>query len=151
LAFVLVLVRFWAFFKNAIKYCHKKSMSKTFSKQIDKNFDVTFSWTFFVFSRFREFFSDGSSKTHKKNVLQKKSCRKVSTKIRPKIQNRLFLDFFITFLCVSQRGEFKNLTLVVFWPLTHPPRGSPNCFGGPLALKLGVGLSRAASTGRGAL
>jgi hypothetical protein len=61
------LVRFWAFLgkespKTPLKYFYKKSMSKTKIKHFDNNFDVSFSSTFFVLSRFRVFFSDGSSK-----------------------------------------------------------------------------------------
>jgi hypothetical protein len=53
-------------------------MSKTFSKAIDKNYDVRFSSScFLVFSRFRVFLSDGSSKAIQKTfcVLQKKRVK----------------------------------------------------------------------------
>jgi hypothetical protein len=84
-------------------------MSKTFSKKIDKNFDVSFSSTFFVLSRFRVFLSDGSSKTHKKTLYKKHRVEKLFTKIRPKIQNRFFLDFFNhVFGRFSVRGVRKH-------------------------------------------
>jgi hypothetical protein len=111
-----------------------------------KNFDVSFSSTFFVLSHFRVFFSDGSSKTLQKTFCKKNRVEKFLQKFRPKVQNRLFLDFFlITFLGVSRCGELKkhdkryiesiNLTLVPFWPLTHPPTTGVTDFfliGGPV-------------------
>jgi hypothetical protein len=105
---IFFLVRFWAFLgkgssKTPQKYFYKKSMSKTFPKISTKNFDVSFSSTFFVLSRFRAFLSDGSSKTLQKTFYKKNRVEKFLQKIRPKIQNRLFLDFFfITFLGVSR-------------------------------------------------
>jgi hypothetical protein len=68
--------------------------SKAFFQNIDKNFDVSFSSTFFVLSLFRVFFSDGSSKTLQKNVLRKKSCRKVFTKNSTKSPKPTFSRFF---------------------------------------------------------
>jgi hypothetical protein len=83
-------------------------------------------------------------------ILPKTFCQKnrVETnlqKIRPKVQNRLFLDFFYhVFGRFSVRGVHKhdkitttkiNLTLILFWPLTHPPTTGVTdfCFiGGPL-------------------
>jgi hypothetical protein len=42
------------------------------------------------------FLSDGSSKTLQKTFYKKNRVEKVLKKIRPKIQNRLFLDFFLS-------------------------------------------------------
>jgi hypothetical protein len=64
-------------------------------------------------------------------------------KVRQKIQNRLFLVFFShVFGRFSVRGvqkhdkkiSKKNLTLVLFRALTHPPTTGVTdfCFGGPL-------------------
>jgi hypothetical protein len=85
------------------------------------------------------FFSDGSSKT------QQQKIEKFLLFVRPKIQNRLFLDFFShVFGRFSMRGvprhdkiniEKINLTLVRFRTLTHPPTtGVADFFfwGGPL-------------------
>jgi hypothetical protein len=97
--------------KNTIKIFWQKVRVENFPQNFDKNFDVSFSSTFFVLSHFRVFFSDGSSKTLKKTFCKKKRVEKFLQKIRPKIQNRRFLDFFfITFLGVSRQGEFKNTT-----------------------------------------
>jgi hypothetical protein len=109
-------------------------VSKTFPKISTKISDVSFSSTFFVLSHFRVFFSDGSSKTlqRTKNVLQKnrveKFLQKKSTKSpKPTFSRILFYHVFGRF---SVRGVQKhdkkiskkiNLTLVLFWPLTHPP------------------------------
>jgi hypothetical protein len=78
-------------------------MSKTFSKISTKNFDDSFFSTFFVLSRFRVFLSDGSSKTLQKTFCKKNHVENILQKIRPKIQNRLFLEkVFIMFLGVSR-------------------------------------------------
>jgi hypothetical protein len=86
-------------------------------------------------------------------VVQKHN-KKHFTKNRPKVQNRFFLDFFYhVFGRFSVRGVQKhdkkniekiNLTLVLFWPLTHPPTtGVTDLFligGGPLVLGVELGL-----------
>jgi hypothetical protein len=78
-------------------------MSKTFSEISEKKFDVSFSSTFFVLSRFRVFLGDGSSTALQKTFYKKNRVEKFLQKIRPEIQNRLFLEFFvITFLGVSR-------------------------------------------------
>jgi hypothetical protein len=81
------------------------SKVENFSQNFDKNFDVSFSSTFFVLSHFRVFFSDGSSKT-----LQKKSCRKVSTKNSTKNPKPTFSRFFFyhVFGRFSVRGVQKH-------------------------------------------
>jgi hypothetical protein len=90
-------------FKNTIKIFWQKVRVENLSQNFDKNFDVSFSSTFFVLSHFRVFFSDGSSKTLQKTFCKKNRVEKFLQKIRPKVQNRLFLDFFfITFLGVSR-------------------------------------------------
>jgi hypothetical protein len=114
-------------------------MSKTFSKISTKKFDDSFSSTFFVLSRFRVFLSDGSSKTLQKTYYQKNRVEKFLQKIRPKIQNRLFLEYFSSrFWAFLDAGSSKtrlkkyqkiNLTLVLFRTLTHPPTtGVPDFF-----------------------
>jgi hypothetical protein len=79
-------------------YLQKVSLSKTFPKEIDnlsdKNFDVSFSLICFGFSRFRVFLIDGSSKTLQKTFYKTNRVEKFLQKIRPKIPNRFFLDFF---------------------------------------------------------
>jgi hypothetical protein len=90
-------------FKNTIKIFWQKVRVENFSQNFDKNYDVSFSSTFFVLSHFRVFFSDGSSKTLQKAFYKKNRVERFLHKIRPKIQNRIFLDFFlITFLGVSR-------------------------------------------------
>jgi hypothetical protein len=72
------------------------------------------------------FLSDGSSKTPEK-AFHKKIVSKILYK---KVQNHFFLDlFYHVFGRCSVRGVQKhhkknptiNLTLLLFWPLTHPP------------------------------
>jgi hypothetical protein len=110
--------------------CRKKT------KYFDKNFDVSSSsaFLFFCFIAFSGVFQRWEFKSTTKNVLQKKSCRKVfNTKFdqKPKIQNRLFSNFFLSrswaFLDEGSKKtrqkniEKINLTLVLFRTLTHPP------------------------------
>jgi hypothetical protein len=89
-------------FKNTIKmFLQKVNVGKKI-KNFEKNFDVSFFSTFFVLSHFRVFFSDGNSKTLK-TFYKRIRVEKFLQKILPKIQNRLFLEFFfITFLGVSR-------------------------------------------------
>jgi hypothetical protein len=93
---------------------------RAFSKKNDKNFGVSFSSTFFFFSRFRVFLSDGSSKTRQKTFCKKIVSKSFYQKIVNKIQK---LILFITFLGVSREGSSKtpyknikkvSLTLVLF-------------------------------------
>jgi hypothetical protein len=77
------------------------------------------------------FLSDGNSKTIQKTFHKKNRVEKLLPKNRPEVQNRFFLDLFNhVFGRLSVRGVQKhdkkiskkiNLTLVLFWPLTHPP------------------------------
>jgi hypothetical protein len=75
------------------------------------------------------FFSDGSSKTLQKTFYKKNRVEKFLQKIRPKTQNRLFLDFFLSRFWAfldegSSKTRFKkkkNLALVLFGTLTRPP------------------------------
>jgi hypothetical protein len=96
------LVRFF----NTIKIFLQKVHVEKKSKYFDKNFDVSFPSTFFVLSRFRVFFSDGSSKALQKTFYKKKSCRIVFTfykKSDQKSKTNFFTIFFlITFLGVSR-------------------------------------------------
>jgi hypothetical protein len=148
----IFLVRFRAFLGKGssktpyekLKYFCKKSMSITFSKKIDKNFDVSLSSTLFVLSRFRVFLSDGSSKTLQKTFCKKNRVEKFLQKKSTKNPKPIFFDLFYHVLGrFSVRGVKKHhkriskkitLTLVLFWPLTHPPttQGSPVFFGRPL-------------------
>jgi hypothetical protein len=69
----------------------------------DKKFDVSFSSTPLGLSCFRVFFSDGSSKALQETFYKKNRVEKFLQKVRKKIQNRNFLDFFLlTFLGVSR-------------------------------------------------
>jgi hypothetical protein len=53
-------------FKNTIKIFLQKVHVENLPQNFDKTIDVSFSSTFFVSSRFRVFFSDGSSKALQK-------------------------------------------------------------------------------------
>jgi hypothetical protein len=114
-------------FKNTIQiFLQKVHVEKTI-KKFDKNFDVSFFSAFFVLTRFRVFFSDGSSKTLQKTFYKKNRVEKFLQKIR----NRPFLKKnYHVFGRFSMRGvkkhdkkhiEKTNLTLVLFRTLTHPP------------------------------
>jgi hypothetical protein len=118
-------------FKNTIKIFLQKVHVENFFQNLDKIFDVSFSSTFFVLSRFRVFLSDGSSKPLQKTFCKKNRVEKFLQKNRPKIQNRLFLEFFLSrFWAFLDEGSSKtrlknidkiNLALVLFRTLTHPP------------------------------
>jgi hypothetical protein len=96
------------------------------------------------------FLSYGSSKALKKRFTTKIVSKGIYKTNRQKIQNHFFLDFFNhVFGRFSVRGvqkrhlkniEKTNLTLVLFWPLTHPPTtGVMICFWRPLACPPGPG------------
>jgi hypothetical protein len=77
-------------FKNTINIFLQKVHQvhvENFSPNLDKIFDVSFSSTFFVLSRFRVFFSDGSSKALQKTFYKKNRVEKFLQEVRPKIQN----------------------------------------------------------------
>jgi hypothetical protein len=96
-------------FKNTTKIFWQKARVENFSQNFQQHFDVSFSSTSVVLSRFRVFFSDGSSKPLHKTFYRKNRVEKFLQKIRPKVQNRLFLEFFlITFLGVSREGSSKT-------------------------------------------
>jgi hypothetical protein len=96
-------------FKNTIQIFLQKVHVENFFQNFDQKFDVSFSSTSFVLSRFRVFFSDGSSKTLQKTFCKKNRVEKLLQKVRPKIQNRLFLDFFShVFGRFSMRGVQKH-------------------------------------------
>jgi hypothetical protein len=120
----------------------QKDHVENLSQNFDKNFDVSFYSTFLFYRVFRCFLGWDFKSTTKK-VLPKKSCRKSFTKKSTNNSNpifsRLFLSRFGAFLGEgSSKTKFKkteiiNLTLVLFWPLTHPPTtGVPGFFCGPL-------------------
>jgi hypothetical protein len=78
-------------------------------KKIDKNFDVSFSSTFLVLSRFRVFFSDGSSKTLQKTFYKKivsnSFYKNFDQKSKPTFSRILFNHVFERF---SMRGVKKH-------------------------------------------
>jgi hypothetical protein len=76
-----------------------KSPCRKKNQNFDKKFDVSFSPTFFVLSRFRVFFSDGSSKT-----LQKTFYKKIVSK-----------SFYKKFDQKSKTDFFSNCFLSRFW------------------------------------
>jgi hypothetical protein len=78
-------------FKNTIQMFWQKVRVKNFPQNFDKKFDVRFSSTFFVLSRFRVFFSDGSSKTQQKTFYKK-------------IVSKSFYNCFDVFGRLSVRG-----------------------------------------------
>jgi hypothetical protein len=90
-------------FKNTIKIFLQKVHVENFSQNFDKNFGVSFSSTFFVLSRFRVCFSDGSSKTLQFSFANK-SCRKVFTKNSTKNPNPIFFSIF----CYHVFGRFSE-------------------------------------------
>jgi hypothetical protein len=96
-------------------------MSKTFPEKIlRKSTKISmsvFPRLFFVLLCFQVLLSDGSSKTLQKTLHEKKSCRKVFTKNRQKIQNRFC---FITFFGRFSMREFKNTTKKLTKNLTSP-------------------------------
>jgi hypothetical protein len=90
-------------FKNTTKIFLQKVHVEKQIKNFDKNFDVSFSSTFFVLSRFRVFFSDGSSKTPQKTFYKTNRVEKFFTKNSTKNPKPTFSRiFFITFLGVSR-------------------------------------------------
>jgi hypothetical protein len=99
------------FSARGVQKHHKNIFAKSpCRKPFDKKFDVNFSSTFFVLSRFRVFFSDGSSKTQQKTFCKKNRVEKFLQKVRHKSQNRLFLGFSFShvFGRFSMRGGQKH-------------------------------------------
>jgi hypothetical protein len=124
-------------------------MSKTFPEKIDKKFDVSF-FSIFLFYRIFECFSAmGVQKHYRKRFSTKKRVEKFLQNNRQKTKESktdFFYDFFNrVFGRFSVRGVQKhdkkniekNLTLVRFWPLTHPPTTGVTdfFFAGPLKKK----------------
>jgi hypothetical protein len=96
-------------FKNTIKTFLQKFHVENKLKSFDNNFDVSFSSSSFVLSSFRVVSSDGSSKTLQKRFYKNNRVEKFLQKVRPKIPNRLFLDFFShVFGRFSMRGVKKH-------------------------------------------
>jgi hypothetical protein len=73
----------------------QKVRVENFSQNFDQNFDVSFSSTAFVLSRFRVFSAMKVQKHYKKRFT-KNRVEKFLQKFRPKVQNRLFLDFLLS-------------------------------------------------------
>jgi hypothetical protein len=123
---------------------HHKNVFTKSPCQINKNFDVSFPSISFGFYRVFGYFSAMGVQKHHKKRFTKKSRRKVFIKKSTKFQNRFFSRCFShVFGRFSVRGVKKhdkkhrkiNLTLVLFWPLTHPPTTGVTDFGlfaGPL-------------------
>jgi hypothetical protein len=97
-------------FKNTIQIFWQKVRVENFSQNFDKNFDVSFSSTFFCFIAFSGVFQRWEFKDTTKNVLQKKSCRKVFTKNSTKIPKPTFsrISFYHVFGRFSARGVQKR-------------------------------------------
>jgi hypothetical protein len=96
-------------FKNTIQIFLQKVHVEKYFQYFDKKIDVSFSSTFFVLSCFRVFFSDGSSKTLQKTFCKKNRVEKFLQKIRPKIQNRLFLEIVLSrFWAFLDEGSSKT-------------------------------------------
>jgi hypothetical protein len=104
----------------------KNTMSKTFPKISTKKSMSVFSRFFSVLSRFRVFFSDGSSKTLKK-IVSKSFYKKFDQKSKTDFFSVFVFSRFWAFLDEgSSKTRYKNiekinLTLVLFRTLTHPP------------------------------
>jgi len=120
--------------KTPLIYFYKKSMSKEFPKKSTKISMSVFP-RLFCFISFSGVSQRWEFKSTTKNILQKN---------RQKIQNHFFsILFYHVFGRFSVRGVQKhhqkiskktNLTLLLFWPLTHPPTtGVTICFWRPLA------------------
>jgi hypothetical protein len=93
------LVRFWAFLgkgssKTPQTYLYKKSMSKTFPKKSTNISMSVFSRLFFI--AFSGVSQRWEFKSTTKNVLQKKSCRKVCTKIDQESKTDVFSNFILS-------------------------------------------------------
>jgi hypothetical protein len=88
-------------FKNTIKMFWQKVRVENNFQNFDQNSDVSFSSTSVVLSRFRVFFSDGSSKKQQQNVftkiVSKSFCKKFDQKSKPTF-SRFFLSRFWAFL-----------------------------------------------------
>jgi hypothetical protein len=77
-------------------------MSKTFSRTIDKNFDVSAS-DYFGFVAVSGVSQRWEFRNTTKKFCKKNRVEKFLQKIRPKIQNRFFVEFvYIKFLGVSR-------------------------------------------------
>jgi hypothetical protein len=125
--------------KHHKKYvCKKSTRSKFFSKKNDKHLDVSFPSIFFWFYRVLGCFAAIGIQNTTKNVSQKNRVEKFlqnKSTDNPKPIFCRFLSRFWAFLgegsskALSKKYPQKNLTLILFWPLTHPPTtGSPTFF-----------------------
>jgi hypothetical protein len=121
-------------FKNTIQIFWQKVRVEHFFQNFDKIFDVSFSSTTFVLSHFRVFPAMGVQKHYKKMF-----CKKIVSKsVYKKFDQKSKTDFFSIFFVITIKNIKKtNLTLVLFWPLTHPPTTGVTDFfiGGPLRSK----------------
>jgi hypothetical protein len=98
-------------------------MSKTFPREIDKISMLVFPRFLLVFSRFRVFLSDGSSKALQKNVLKKIVSKSFYKKIDQNSYKTIFLDFlFWAFLGEVPRKPIKYMSGSVGFFLSAPCR-----------------------------
>jgi hypothetical protein len=110
-------------FQNTIKIFGQKVRVEKKIQNFDKNFDVSFSSTFF-FNRVFGCFSATGVQKHYQKSFAKKSCRKVFTNNSTRSPKpTCFGRFSVREVQKHDKKISKkiNLTLVLFWPLTHPP------------------------------
>jgi hypothetical protein len=107
--------------KTPQKYIYKKQKVhvENFSQKDRQEFRCQFFLGFFVLPRFRVFLSDGSSKALETTLRKENRVERFLQKIRPKVQNRFFLDFSLS--------RFWGSPFLFWRPLDStrisPPRG----------------------------
>jgi hypothetical protein len=103
-------------FKNTTKIFLQQVHVGKKIKNFDKIFDVSFSSAFFVLSRFRVFFCDGSSKTqqiHNKQdrvekFFTKNSDQKSKTDFLSILESRIFFNHLSRFWAFLDAGSSKT-------------------------------------------
>jgi hypothetical protein len=89
-----------------------KSPCRKLFPKFRQKFEVSFSSPFFVLSRFRVFFSDGSSKTPQKTFCKKIVSKSFYRKFDQKSKTNFFSIFSLTFLGVPR----YKLSVFGFYP-----------------------------------